>query len=235
MTKRLQFTCLWVLFVMNGVEGVAQTTSVASGTRIADGQVWLSTGGSVSAALVYATGSSLQTVTGRPYSAEEIVEHVQTMADGTDKRQTFQKATLYRDLEGRTRTETTITLKRGTADPSLSSFVEIIDPVAGYRYMLDPQKETASRSLWPPTRQQADGVGSTATSSSVSGNEQTADKAPVSRVSTNYSFTTAPETTHQSLGTQMIEGITTEGALTTTTYPSGFMGSEMPVTATWEH
>jgi hypothetical protein len=157
------------------------------------------------------------------------------MADGTDKRQTFQKATLYRDLEGRTRTETTITLKRGTADPSLSSFVEIIDPVAGYRYMLDPQKETASRSLWPPTRQQADGVGSTATSSSVSGNEQTADKAPVSRVSTNYSFTTAPETTHQSLGTQMIEGITTEGALTTTTYPSGFMGSEMPVTATWEH
>ncbi len=47
----------------------------------------------MSAAQVYAAGSSLQPVTGLPYSAEEEV----------------QKAMLYRDSKGRTRTETNIT------------------------------------------------------------------------------------------------------------------------------
>jgi len=49
---------------------------------------------------------SLQAVVGHPYSADQVSEHVQTLADGTHITQAMQQTTkLYRDSAGRTRTE----------------------------------------------------------------------------------------------------------------------------------
>src|ERR1035438_2820030 len=44
-------------------------------------------------------------VTGAPYSAQRLSEHVQTASDGTRFTSTIQEETLYRDSQGRTRTE----------------------------------------------------------------------------------------------------------------------------------
>src|SRR6516225_4299689 len=49
-------------------------------------------------------------VTGAPYSAEEVTEHVQTLADGTHITQPSPKTVFYRDSLGRTRIERTFPL-----------------------------------------------------------------------------------------------------------------------------
>ncbi|MBV9082140.1 MAG: hypothetical protein JOZ62_05660, partial [Acidobacteriaceae bacterium] len=41
-----------------------------------------------------------------------------------------------------------------------------------------------------------------------------------------------PQFSHESLGTQVIEGLTVEGTRTTVTYPEGFFGNDRPITST---
>jgi hypothetical protein len=65
------------------------------------------------------------TVKGLPYSAEEITETNQTLADGTRIHREI-KATVYRDSEGRTRRET-------------PDNVTINDPAAGMAYVINPK------------------------------------------------------------------------------------------------
>lgn len=55
-------------------------------------------------------GTVMQQAIGHPYSAEQITEHVQTLADGTHISQTVSKVHLYRDSQGRTRTDREFTL-----------------------------------------------------------------------------------------------------------------------------
>src|SRR5580658_3988838 len=52
-------------------------------------------------------------VTGAPYSAEQITETVQTLADGTHITGPVQKTKFYRDSQGRTRNELTIPMPAG--------------------------------------------------------------------------------------------------------------------------
>ena len=54
-------------------------------------------------------------VTGAPYSAEEVTEHVQTLADGTHITQPSPKTIFYRDSLGRTRIERTFPLPPGAS------------------------------------------------------------------------------------------------------------------------
>src|SRR3974390_1424932 len=54
-------------------------------------------------------------VTGAPYSAEEVTEHVQTLADGTHITQPSPKTVFYRDSLGRTRIERTFPLPPGAS------------------------------------------------------------------------------------------------------------------------
>ncbi|HVW85414.1 MAG TPA: hypothetical protein VHB50_12070, partial [Bryobacteraceae bacterium] len=48
---------------------------------------------------------AMRAITGAPYSAEEVVEQVQTLADGTHISQKPLSTKVYRDSLGRTRTE----------------------------------------------------------------------------------------------------------------------------------
>ena len=64
-------------------------------------------------------------VKGMPYSADEITETNQVLADGTRIHREI-KATVYRDSEGRTRRET-------------PENIMINDPVAGATYVIDPK------------------------------------------------------------------------------------------------
>jgi hypothetical protein len=82
-------------------------------------------------------------VKGAPYSATATTEHVRTLSDGN---QIIRKneSKLYRDSEGRTRTEQTLeTIGKWTAAGEPSQLIHINDPVTGYYYDLDPRARTA--------------------------------------------------------------------------------------------
>jgi hypothetical protein len=84
-------------------------------------------------------------VKGAPYSATAITEHVQTLSDGN---QIIRKneSKLYRDSEGRTRTEQTLgTIGKWTSGGEAQQHIIIADPVDGVSYSLDPRTHTAHR------------------------------------------------------------------------------------------
>ena len=71
------------------------------------------------------------TVKGAPYSAEEVNETNQVLADGT-RIHRENRTTVYRDSEGRTRRET-------------PDNITITDPVANVTYFLDPKTMTGQK------------------------------------------------------------------------------------------
>jgi hypothetical protein len=73
-----------------------------------------------------------QTVKGAPYSADEVTESTQVLADGT-RIHHENKTAVYRDSEGRLRRE------------SSPDQIMILDPVAGLNYFLNPKTMTARK------------------------------------------------------------------------------------------
>ena len=168
-------------------------------------------------------------VTGVPYSAMEVTEHVQTLADGTHITQPAQKSTLYRDSQGRTRVERSplSPLAASVVADAGPSFVEISDPVGGVRYTLDVKNHTArkivARFADPPPQRQ-DVVPGSASGKAV----------PANRAILSSDQQLRPQFSTESLGTQIIEGVMAEGSRTTVVYPVGFMGNDRPITTTSE-
>jgi hypothetical protein len=86
-----------------------------------------------------------QLVKGAPYSAQAVTENTQTLADGN---RIVNKSTssVYRDGEGRTRREHTLTALGGfAAGADAPQTISINDPVAGVNYALDPRSKTAHK------------------------------------------------------------------------------------------
>jgi hypothetical protein len=141
-----------------------------------------------------------------PYSAQRIAERVQTLADGTRITQTPQKFNEYRDSAGRTRTEQI--LASDTGAETISS-INITDPVAGFRYSLDPETHTARQvSL---AKREAKAAAPVAPKQD--------ERAQVSR---------------ESLETATMEGVLVKGTRTSTIYPVGSLGNDRPVTVVRE-
>ncbi len=85
-----------------------------------------------------------QVFTTVPYSAEEIVEPSQTLADGTHVRLRPRTTHYYRDSMGRTRTERPFNLGASTkVEPEV--VIDIRDPNAGFQYVLDTQNHVVHR------------------------------------------------------------------------------------------
>lgn len=191
-------------------------------------------------------GTPVEPFAGHPYSADQTAERTQTLADGTHITEILQKTTLYRDSAGRVRSEHYFAAP-GADPPSVPTFIEIVDPVAGYRYSLDPNTHTAHRSAWPLTRHgnpqtppSRSGVTTAAPSSAqpalspglakaISGAVPGISLTPVSPSAAQS------ESKQESLGTQTIEGIQAEGIRLTTTYPQGSIGNDRPITTVSEH
>jgi hypothetical protein len=170
-------------------------------------------------------------VTGAPYSAEEVTEHVQTLADGTHITQPSPRTVFYRDSLGRTRIERSFPLPPGASGAAGPNFIEISDPVSGAHYTLDPRSRTAhkvsfpSAPLPPPT-------GTLATPQRLA----VPAAIPASSVPSPDSQPPRPQFSHESLGTQTIDGVLAEGSRTTVTYPIGAVGNDRPiatVSETW--
>ena len=90
-----------------------------------------------------------QIVTGAPYSGEEMSEQVQTFADGLRITHNNLQRKVYRDSEGRMRTERPLFTGSPMTNVTVDSpiVIEITDPVAGFRYVLDTQNKVAHRQV----------------------------------------------------------------------------------------
>jgi hypothetical protein len=157
----------------------------------------------------------MQTVTGAPYSAVEVVTHEQALAGG-NAIQRQEQISVYRDSQGRVRRETS-----GTGpDGQPYTRVVIFDPVAGTITRLDAKDKIAfTRPAKFPSASATAGMENPATSGSASRMEQ--NEANVKR---------------ETLAAQSIHGLKASGTRVTRTIPAGTMGNSQPlqtVRETW--
>jgi hypothetical protein len=112
--------------------------------------------------------------------------------------------------------------------------VFIIDPVAGFRYQLDSREKVARRFAMPAVRPAT--AQSTAIASTPSGGGLIFFGGMVAPVPApgNGAPGNTPRTTSESLGSQLIEGMTAEGTRTTTTWAVGSVGNDREIIATSE-
>jgi hypothetical protein len=146
-----------------------------------------------------------------PYSAEMLTESTQTLADGNHIRQSA-TARVFRDSEGRTRTEQSLKgLGALAGNTNLPNVIFISDPVAGSTYALNPGAKTATKGGWMrPGRSGAPPA-------------NRAGQKARRRENVNANVKT------ESLGRQTIDGVAAEGTRTTTTIPAGELGNEQPI------
>lgn len=142
-------------------------------------------------------------VTGAPYSATETLQRQQTLADG-NQIATKEQSNVYRDTQGRIRTEQTITppVSSGQAPYTM---VTIFDPVGGYRYTLNSSTMTAFQSPLPKPRPAPSGA------------------------STRPPPPARPNETTTNLGTQTINGVAATGTQLTETIPVGAIGNTQAI------
>jgi len=161
---------------------------------------------------------NIDILAGRPYSAEDIMQHSQTLVDGTKTSRPGFSNILYRDSAGRARIERYLSsaLK---ADAELPVIYEILDHVAGYLYYLDPAHRTAYRVVLPPDSIRI----------------LSAPPPQYYPQTPTVSKTADTRTLSEPLGTKMIEGVVAQGVRTTTTYPAGAMGNDRPVAISYEN
>jgi hypothetical protein len=196
-------------------------------------------------------------VVGAPFSAERVSEHVQIGADGTRFTTTNQQETIYRDSEGRTRTERPATVGPNPQPVDAPMIVDIEDPVGNVSYTLDVQHKAAHRVAWPAAAESrpagtaasaarsgpllsSNGVATASISAAMPApppppaaggalvNVITTWPVP-SRVAANTGASANhPEVRNEDLGQQVIEGVAAEGHRTVQTWPAGAVGNDRP-------
>jgi hypothetical protein len=168
----------------------------------------------------------LNIVAGQPYSAQQETQTVQTLEDGTHITHSVAKVKLYRDSQGRTRTERTAQQPPGILSTSTPPvFIEVSDPVAGYRYTFDSTSQKVYRSPSAPLRvpKQVPVPAQLPAGGAIA----RAVILPAPAGGANPAM--RPEVVTEQLAAQTIEGVLAEGTRTTTTYPAGFFGNDRPV------
>jgi len=149
-------------------------------------------------------------VTGAPYSAQAVTEHTQTLPDGNTIHSTT-TANVYRDSQGRTRREQEIgRIGPWAAEGGPRKVVSIGDPVGGHIYMLNLNTQVARQMPFPAHAQARRGAGAA--------RQKHED----------------PNVKTESLGTQIIGGVTAQGTRITRSIPAGQIGNQAPIMITTE-
>jgi hypothetical protein len=165
-----------------------------------------------------------RTVTGSPYSAMEVRESTQVLANGNviTNRTT---SNIYRDSSGRTRTEMTMPARGPAgAQSTPTTIVTIHDPVAGVIRTLDSQNKTYRE----VAVRQGPGRG---------GNANPAGRAFGPRGGANGANTSAvtrtprtdPNTVTVTLPSQTVNGVQATGTRVTRTIPAGQIGNAQAI------
>jgi hypothetical protein len=183
-------------------------------------------------AVVAGPGTSDAVVTGQPYSATEVSEHTQQLANGTNIHQKWDEAMLYRDSQGRTRTERFTyagALPVHTLEPG-RSIVRISDPVAGYVYVLDTKRRIAHRLKV---------LTATETSRRVRSEGSVDTTRPAQKVAANPNLNESspqPAIKQEALGKHMTDdGVEVAVRQVTMTTPEGLDGNDQPLVRVCEN
>ena len=183
-------------------------------------------------------------IKGAPFCATVVTEHTQNLSDG-NRIHTSESSQLCRDSQGRTRRDAGLNLLGAAPQANSPRLVTIVDPVEGFRYLLDTGSKTAQKmpigadkffftsdkAIGDPgnggnavfvergSAANADGSSLSVPGADVNVHSMTINKAgdESGRGSEN-------------LGDQTIEGIRATGTRVTTVIPAGKMGNEKPIT-----
>src|ERR1051326_1162785 len=210
----------------------------------------------------FAVADDGKVVTGAPYTATATTETTQVLSDG-NRIVNKSTASLARDSQGRTRREETMD-GPAPAGAEVPRMAFIHDPVAKATYILDLNKETghviSMASGKGAIHMETFSAGNGARSRTIVTNddEPTEMHAPPLlpppgariNVEKNIMIANGPEAgveqrvwmlnddnaqvKTESLGKQVIEGVSAEGKRTTRTIPAGQMGNERPIEITSE-
>lgn len=170
-------------------------------------------------------------VQGRPFSGEEVRQSSQSLADGTQVKNS-DSSKFYRDTEGRMRSESTTNAL-------------IYDPVAGFTYTLDLARKTFTRSPIHNAPTAKVSIAAIGNRTSISSSSST------STVTTNSTYTTAPmnrvpaapgkaehkarmdaiqnQSVTEDLPPQTVNGVYAKGSRITSTIPAGTFGNDRDV------
>lgn len=180
---------------------------------------------------------------GAPFCATVTTEHTQPFADG-NRIHTSDNSSVCRDSEGRTRREASLNLLGAAAQSQAPKLITIVDPMAGYRYMLDRESKTAHKIPIGPlagaTAMKAEPGGLPDKGEQVMLYQRVGTTGPNMVVNDDVIFKKAGEASNEpvpsteNLGDQTIDGIHATGTRITTTIPSGKMGNEQPILVTSE-
>jgi hypothetical protein len=200
-------------------------------------------------------------VKGAPYSAQATNESVQTLAGGN--RIVRQNTSMvYRDSQGRTRREQTISVVGGFSaegKPAQTTFIN--DPVAGVNYILDVENRTArkidyaakiaaEKSVMETTKKKRAAEGGPTTEEKIVAEKIAVEKAAAGG-EFRYELRGGPipvppmagprmmmgnkkNTKKEELGKQTIEGVEAEGTRYVTTIAAGEIGNELPIEIVFE-
>ena len=151
-------------------------------------------------------------VINEPFSADAITTLVRTLPDGTHIARQTMTVKMYRDSEGRTRSDR-IPGKLFAGQPAPPGTILIHDPIAGYTYTLETATKIARRTTFKSVQP---------AQHTIPLNELPKESAPVANNS-------GPQIKTEDLGTQTMEGLIVEGRRTTVTTPAGSIGNDRDI------
>jgi hypothetical protein len=174
-------------------------------------------------------------VKGAPYSADAVSETVQALANGNKitRKNTSQ---IYRDSEGRTRREETMSgVGPWASSGGTKQFISITDPTTNSVWNLDPDTKVAHKmnvrvsvsadkmKIHQEVRVMTGGV--------AGGNVAFATAAGVAGPMANgeYFPSNAKDAKTEDLGQKIVEGVMSRGTRTTITIPAGAIGNDQPI------
>ena len=150
-------------------------------------------------------GEGPKVVTGAPMTATIESTHDTTLSDGNSIH-TQNQSTVYRDSQGRVRREVPFEFVTPTTGATKGTMVIIIDPVAGTRYILNPENKTAHQMPLRPPGARGHGP----------------EGEPPAKPAN-------PEVATVDLGTKTILGLNATGTKVTRTIPAGQIGNAKPI------
>jgi hypothetical protein len=178
-----------------------------------------------------------------PYSAEAVTESTQTLSDG-NRIHRENRSLIYRDSQGRTRREESITALGPWATDTQQTTVFINDPVGGTHYVLNPNDKTGAQL---PVPMLADHInlpsgeaGVRATNRVITRTQVGVGRGVGGGVGSGVGVLSAMplaapgETKEEDLGSRSIEGVTAAGTRMTTTIPAKQMGADRDIVITFE-
>jgi hypothetical protein len=154
-----------------------------------------------------------KTITGTPLSGDLVISRDTTLADG-NRIHSESTTKVYRDAQGRVRREVGVDLATPATGNVKRSMVVITDPVAGKRYMLNPDNKTAREMpMRGPKRQ---------------------GEAHEEHVMAMGGPDDAGAVNKEQLGTKAVNGLQAEGVRVTRTIPAGAIGNDKPIAVVTE-